>query len=92
VPRGTYGPRIHATVALCPGSYRLSKRTTGQVMDARCGVPMSASTSSQSEQATTAVGAAPVQEARAYVQEHALAHLEATRWRQGGQRAWRGGR
>ena len=33
VPSGTYGPRVHATVALCTGSYRLSKRTTAQVMD-----------------------------------------------------------
>src|SRR5688572_6054594 len=24
VPRGPYGPRVHATVALCTGSYRLS--------------------------------------------------------------------
>ena len=39
VPSGTYGPRVHATVALCTGAYRLSKRTTGQVMDDLFGVP-----------------------------------------------------
>ena len=33
VPSATYGPRVHATVALCTGSYRLSKRTTTRVMD-----------------------------------------------------------
>lgn len=33
VPSGTYGPRVHATVALCTGSYRLSKRTTQQALD-----------------------------------------------------------
>jgi hypothetical protein len=32
VPSGTYGPRVQATVALYTGSYRLSKRTTQQVM------------------------------------------------------------
>jgi transposase len=88
VPSGTYGPRIHATVALCTGSYRLSKRTTGQVMDDLFGVPMSVGTISQSEKATTEVVAEPVEEARAYVQEQVVAHLDETSWRQGGKRAW----
>jgi len=88
VPSGTYGPRVHATVALCSGSYRLSKRTTAQGMDDLCGVPMSVGTISQSEQATTEGGAEPVEEARASVQEQAVAHLEETSWRQGAKRAW----
>jgi len=88
VPSGTYGPRVHATVALCTGSYRLSKRTTGQVMDDLFGVPMSVGTISQSEKATTEVVAEPVEEARAYVQEQAVAHLDETSWRQGNKRAW----
>jgi len=89
VPSGTYGPRVHATVALCTGAYRLSKRTTGQVMDDLFGVPMSVGTISQSEKATTEVVAEPVEEARAYVQEQVVAHLDETRWRQGDKRAWR---
>jgi transposase len=88
VPSGTYGPRVHATVALCTGSYRLSKRTTAQVMDELFGVPMSVGTISQSEQATTAVVTAPVEEARAYVHEQRVAHLDETSWRQGDKRAW----
>jgi transposase len=32
VPSGTYGPRVQATVALCTGAYRLSKRATQQMM------------------------------------------------------------
>ena len=88
VPSGTYGPRVHATVALCTGSYRLSKRTTAQVMDDLFGVPMSVGTISQSEKATTAVVAAPVEEARAYVHEQSVAHLDETSWRQGDKRAW----
>ena len=88
VPSGTYGPRVHATVALCTGAYRLSKRTTAQVMDALFGVPMSVGTISQSEKATTAVVAAPVAEARAYVHEQSVAHLDETSWRQGDKRAW----
>jgi len=88
VPSGTYGPRIQATVALCTGAYRLSKRTTQQAMDEVFGVPMSVGTISQLEHATTAAVAAPVEEARTYVHAQAVAHLDETSWGQGGKRAW----
>jgi transposase len=88
VPSGTYGPRVHATVALCTGAYRLSKRITQQMLDEVFGVPMSVGTISQLEQATTAAVAAPVEEARTYVHQQAVAHLDETRWRQGGKQAW----
>ena len=88
VPSRTYGPRVQATVALCTGAYRLSKRTTQQVMAEVFGVPMSVGTISLLEQATTAVVAAPVEEARTYVHEQAVAHLDETSWCQGGKRAW----
>ena len=88
VPSRTYGPRVQATVALCTGAYRLSKRTTQQVMAEVFGVPMRVGTISQLEQATTEAVAAPVEEARTYVREQAVAHLDETSWRQGGKRAW----
>ena len=88
VPSGTYGPRVHATVALCTGAYRLSKRTTAQVMDDLFSVPVSVGTISQSEKATTAIVAQPVEEARACIAEQAVAHVDETSWRQGGKRAW----
>jgi transposase len=75
-------------VALYTGAYRLSKRATQQMMDDVFGVPLSVGTISQLEQATTAAVATPVEEARTYVHEQAVAHLDETRWRQGGQRAW----
>jgi len=88
VPSGTYGPRVQATVALYTGSYRVSKRTTQQMMDDVFGVPVSVGTISQLEQATTEAVAAPVEEARTFVQAQKVAHLDETRWRQGSQRAW----
>jgi len=88
VPSGTYGPRVHATVALCSGSYRLSKRTTGQVMADLFHVPMSVGTISQSEKATTEVLAEPVAAARAYVPEQPVVYLDETSWRQGVKRGW----
>jgi transposase len=88
VPSGTYGPRIQATVALCTGAYRLSKRTTRQVMDEVFGVPMSVGTISPLEQATTEALAAPIEEARTYVHEQEVAHLDETSWRQRDKHAW----
>jgi transposase len=88
VPSGTYGPRVQATVALYTGAYRLSKRTTQQAMDEVFGVPIRVGTISQLERATTAAVATPVEEARAYVHEQAVAHLDETSWCQGGKRAW----
>jgi transposase len=60
-------------------------------MDDVLGVPMRGGTISQSEPATTAVVAAPVEEARASVQEPSVAHRAETSWRQGAKRAWRWG-
>jgi transposase len=88
VPSGTYGPRVQATVALCTGAYRLSKRTTQQAMEEVFGVPMSVGTISQLEQAPTVALAAPVEEARTFVHAQAVTHLDETSWRQGGKRAW----
>ncbi len=88
LPSGTYGPRVHATVALCTGAYRLSKRTTQHVLDDVFRVPMRVGTISQSEQTTTEVVAEPVEEARAFVHAQAVAPLDETSWRQGGKRAW----
>ena len=88
VPSGTYGPRVQATVALGTGADRLSKRTTQQAMAEVCGGPMSVGTISSLEQTTTEAVAAPVEEARTYVQAQAVAHFDETSWRQGDKRAW----
>jgi hypothetical protein len=53
-----------------------------------CGVPMSVGTISSLEQTTPEAVAAPVEEARTYVQAQEVAHLDETSWRQGDQRAW----
>jgi transposase len=57
-------------------------------MDDLFGVPMSVGTISQSEKTTTEVLAEPVAEARGYVEDQSVAHLDETSWRQDGKRAW----
>jgi len=47
VPTRAYGPRVQAITALCTGAYRLSKRTTQQLLDDLFGVAMSLGTISR---------------------------------------------
>jgi transposase len=88
VPTGRDGPRVQATGALCTGAYRLSKRTTQQLLPDFFGVALSLGTLSTLETATAQAVAEPGEEARAYVPKQASAHLDETGWREGGQRAW----
>jgi transposase len=88
VPPGGFGPRVQAIVALCTGAYRLSKRTTQEVMADLFGLPMSLETIPHLEQATVQAVADPVAEAHTYVRAQPIAHLDETGWREGGTRAW----
>jgi transposase len=88
VPPGGFGPRVQAIVALCTGAYRLSKRTTKEVMADLFGLPLSLGTIPPLEQATARAVAAPVADAQAYVRAQPVAHLDETGWWEGRARAW----
>ena len=88
VPPGGFGPRVQAIVALCTGAYRLSKRTTQEVLADLFGLPMSLGTIPHLEQATAQAVGVPVADAQAYVQAQPVAHLDETGWREGHARAW----
>ena len=88
VPPGGFGPRVQAVVALCTGAYRLSKRTTQEVMADLFGIAMGLGTISHLEQATVQAVATPVAEAQAYVRTQPVAYLDETGWCEGRTRAW----
>jgi transposase len=88
VATGGFGPRVQAIAALCTGAYHLSKRTTQSVLEDLFGLSMSLGTVANLEHATVQAVAAPVAEARAYVQAQTAAYLDETGWREGQQRAW----
>jgi transposase len=92
VPRGVssggFGPRLQAITALCTGAYHLSKRTTQTVLADLFGISLGLGTIANLEQATSQAVAAPVAEARAYVQAQPTAYVDETGWREGQQRAW----
>jgi transposase len=88
VPTGGCGARVQAVVARGTGKYRLSKRTTQEVLADLFGLPMSLGTLPHLEQATVQAMAAPVAEAQAYVRTQPVAYLDETGWREGRTRAW----
>jgi len=88
VPTGSFGPRVQAVVALCTGAYRLSKRTTQEVLADLFGLPMSLGMIPHLEHAPVQALATPGAEAQAYGRAQPSAHLDETGWREGHTRAW----
>ena len=88
VPSGAFGPRLQAVIALFTGAYRVSKRVTELALSDLFGVKLSLGSVSASEQTMSAALAAPVGEARTYVQQQAVVHADETGWREERRRAW----
>jgi transposase len=88
VPRGAFGPRLAALVAVCTGVYHLSRRTTVALLADLFGVDVALGSVSACEQAVSTAVAEPVAAAQAYVQQQEVVHLDETGWREGRRRAW----
>ncbi len=88
VPQGAFGPRLQAMVSLLSGRYRLSKRDTQEVMSDFFQVDISTGSICALEQRTSEALSEPVAEARAYVKEQAVVHMDETGWRESNQKAW----
>jgi transposase len=92
VPQGVstscFGPRLQAVVAVCSGVYRLTKRTVVSMLGDLFDVEMALGSVTACEQRTSQVLAAPVQEARHYVEQQPVAYADETGWREARKRAW----
>lgn len=88
VPRGAFGPRLQAIVAVCSGLYHLSRRTVQGLMEDLFGVTMSLGSVINSEQVISDDLEAPVAEAHEYVMKQAVINADETGWREGNRRAW----
>jgi hypothetical protein len=64
VPTGNFGPRLQSTISLFTGAYRVSNRTTMQVICELFGVRLSLGSVSASEQAIGHALARPMAAAR----------------------------
>jgi transposase len=88
VPQGAFGPRLQAMVALLSGRYHLSKRDIAEIMNDFFQAEISLGSVSALEQRTSAALSEPVAEARDYVKEQPVVHMDETGWREGHQKAW----
>jgi transposase len=88
MPTGSFGPRMHASAALCTGAYHRLKRPTPSVLEDLFGIAVSVGTMANLEHATMQAVAEPMAEAQAYVSRQSTAYLDETGWREG----WQGAR
>jgi transposase len=87
VPRGGFGPRLIAVIALLSGAYRLSKRMIVDLLANIGGIPISVGSVPACEQLASEAIAKPVDEARTYVKEQPLKHADESSWFEGPKRA-----
>jgi transposase len=88
VPRGAFGPRLQATVALLSGAYRMSKRQVQALLGDLLGLSASAGMVCKTERAAAEAVAAPVEEVYEHVRSSPAAGVDETGWREGKRRAW----
>ena len=83
VPRSGYGSRLVAVVAVLCGLYRLSERMTQEAISDLFGVEISLGSIDALRQEASLTIAAPVEEARTFVQQQEVVHADETGFVQG---------
>lgn len=88
VPAGMLGARAMAVVALLSGKYHLSKRQVAEILEDLLGTAVSLGTVSNTEARVSEALAQPVEAAKTFVQQQAVAHADETGHKVGGKKAW----
>jgi transposase len=88
VPRGAFGPRLQATVALLGGAYRLSKRRIVAMLADLLGLRISTGMICKAERACSEALAPTAEAIYDHVKHAPAAGVDETGWKQGGKRAW----
>ena len=88
VPRGAFGPRLQATVALLGGAYRLSKRRTASLLGDLLGLSTSSGMVCKAQHAVAEAVAAPVDTIAEHVRKAPGVGVDETGWKQKAKKAW----
>jgi transposase len=88
VPRGAFGPRLVAFVALLTGVYALGKRAAATLTNDWFGAQMAVGSVTACEQAVSAALATPVKDAHEHVEAQPVVHADETSWREARRTAW----
>jgi hypothetical protein len=88
MPRGSFGPRVQATVGYLTGRIGASQREVQDILATLYQTEVSVGGIGGLEQAVSAALAAPVAEAQTYVQRQPVRNADETSWREKTQRRW----
>lgn len=88
IPRGNFGPRLQAMVAVCTGAYHLSKRMVEGLLSDFFDADISLGTISNLEQQTSEALVSPVEEAKHYVRRQPVVGADETGWTEAKAKAW----
>lgn len=88
VPRGAFGPRLQAVVALLSGRYRLSRREVASVCDEVLGAAVALGSVAGLCQDTAAALAGPMAQLEQALPAVAALPADETPWRQAGKKRW----
>ena len=88
MPRGSFGPRVQATVGYLTGRFGVSQRDVEEMMGAVFHTDVALGSVPALEQRVSAALEEPVKEAQEYVREQPVVNADETGWRQSGQRHW----
>jgi hypothetical protein len=86
--RGSFGPRVQATVGYLTGRIGASQREVQDILATLCQTEVSIGSIGASEQAVSAALTAPVAEAETYVQRQPVRNADETSWREKTKRVW----
>ena len=88
VPNSAFGPRLHATLSVLTGVYRLSKRQVSQLCCGLLGLTISLGMIAKLERTSADVLEQPVAELAETVKAADAANIDETGWREARLRAW----
>jgi transposase len=88
MPRGSFGPRVAATVAYLTGRCGVSQRDAQEILRTLGHLEVSLGSIAPLEQTVSAAVAAPVAEAQAAVQAQPVVNVDETSWQEQTQRCW----
>jgi transposase len=88
VPRGTFGPRLRAVLALLAGGYRLGKRPIKQLAADLLGLSISTGMIAKLERQCAADLAAPAAELADAIPDALVVGIDETSWRESRKKCW----
>ena len=88
VPTGCFGPYLQAVLAMCAGTYRLSKRQIRQLTGDLFTLSISTGMISKLERQSAAALEAPYNELATAVHQAEVVNIDETSWRENRRKAW----